>query len=171
MRSLVVVPVPLKPAVVLLGTPLLNRWWSMQARRGREPDPVTKLLIGAGIVVIAQLLLPVLALVSGTHGPSIAPLLVYFMLWELGDLFFSPAAMGLYSRLAPAGKGAITMAIWYLTVFVGNIASGWIGGLWGLLSPTAYWLMIALLTGLCLAILLLARPLLRRAVGTTAQSA
>ena len=159
------------PAVVLLGTPLLNRWWSMQARRGREPDPVTKLLIGAGIVVIAQLLLPVLALVSGTHGPSIAPLLVYFMLWELGDLFFSPAAMGLYSRLAPAGKGAITMAIWYLTVFVGNIASGWIGGLWGLLSPTAYWLMIALLTGLCLAILLLARPLLRRAVGTTAQSA
>lgn len=154
------------PAVVLLGTPLLTRWWSMQARRGREPDPVTKLLIGAGIVLIAQLLLPLLALVSGGHGPAIAPLLVYFFLWELGDLFFSPAAMGLYSRLAPPGKGAITMAIWYLTVFVGNIASGWIGGLWGLLSPVTYWLMIAALTGMCLAILVLARPLLRQAAGT-----
>jgi POT family proton-dependent oligopeptide transporter len=53
------------PGVVLLGTPLLNRWWSHQARRGREPGPVTKLLIGAGFVVAAQLLLPVYALVSG----------------------------------------------------------------------------------------------------------
>ena len=154
------------PAVVLLGTPLLTRWWSCQARAGREPDPVTKLLIGAAIVVVAQLLLPLLALVSGGHAPAIAPLLVYFFLWELGDLFFSPAAMGLYSRLAPTGKGAITMALWYLTVFVGNIASGWIGGLWGLLSPTAYWLMIAALTGMCAVILAIARPLLRRAIGT-----
>jgi proton-dependent oligopeptide transporter, POT family len=152
------------PAVVLLGTPILNRWWSNQARRGCEPDPVTKLLIGAAIVVGAQLLLPLLALASGGHGPAMAPLLVYFFLWELGDLFFSPAAMGLYSRLAPEGKGAITMAVWYLTVFVGNIASGWIGGLWGLLSPVAYWSMIAALTGGCVAIIALTRPLLRRAI-------
>jgi dipeptide/tripeptide permease len=61
------------PGVVLLGTPLLNRWWSHQARRGREPGPVTKLLIGAGFVVAAQLLLPVYALVSGAspgHGAA-----------------------------------------------------------------------------------------------------
>jgi len=159
------------PAVVLIGTPLLTRWWSIQARTGREPDPVAKLLTGAAIVVAAQLLLPLIALVSGGHAPAIAPLLVYFMLWELGDLFFSPAAMGLYSRLAPDGKGATTMAIWYLTVFVGNIASGWIGGLWGLLSPTAYWLMIAALTAMCLVILALARPLLRRAAGANADPA
>ncbi len=154
------------PAVVLLGTPVLTRWWARQARAGHEPDAVAKLLIGAAIVVAAQLLLPLLAWVSGGHAPAIAPLLVYFVLWEVGDLFFSPAAMGLYSRLAPPGKGAITMAIWYLTIFVGNIASGWIGGLWGLLSPTAYWLMIAALTGMCLAILALARPLLRQAAGS-----
>jgi POT family proton-dependent oligopeptide transporter len=156
------------PAVVLLGTPVLARWWSNQAKRGREPDPVTKLMIGAAIVVLAQVLLPLLALVSGGHGPSIAPLMVYFVLWEVGDLFFSPAAMGLFSRLAAPGKGAITMAVWYLTVFVGNIASGWIGGLWGVLSPTGYWLMIAGLTALCGVIIAATQRRLRRAVGVAA---
>ena len=150
------------PAVVLIGTPLLTRWWSSQARRAREPDPVTKLIIGASIVLLSQVMLPLLALVSGGHGPSIAPLMVYFVMWEVGDLFFSPAAMGLYSRLAPPGKGAITMAVWYLTVFVGNIASGWIGGLWGVLSPTGYWSMIAGLTALCVAIIAITQRRLRR---------
>ncbi len=88
--------------------------------------------------------------------------MVYFVMWEVGDLFFSPAAMGLYSRLAPPGKGAITMAVWYLTVFVGNIASGWIGGLWGVLSPTGYWSMIAGLTALCVAIIAITQRRLRR---------
>ena len=156
------------PAIVLLGTPLLTRWWSSQARRGREPDPVTKLMIGAAIVLGSQLLLPLLALVSGGHGPSVAPLMVYFVMWEVGDLFFSPAAMGLFSRLAPPGKGAITMAVWYLTVFVGNIASGWIGGLWGVLSPVSYWLMIAGLTALCGVIIAATQRRLRRAVGVAA---
>lgn len=156
------------PAVVLLGTPILTRWWSAQAKLGREPDPVRKLLIGATIVLLAQLLLPVLALVSGSSGPSIAPLLVYFFLWELGDLFFSPAAMGLYSRLAPEGHDAVTMAIWYLTVFAGNIASGWIGGLWGTLSPLAYWVLIAALTGVCVTIILTGRTTMRRTIGAVA---
>lgn len=155
------------PGVVLLGTPLLNRWWSHQARRGREPGLVTKLLIGAGFVVAAQLLLPVYALVSGGKPPAMVPLLVYFLIWEMGDLFFSPAAMGLYSRLAPEGKGATTMAMWYLTVFLGNIASGWIGGLWGLFSPVVYWTMIAALSGGCITIIALAAPTLRRIIART----
>jgi POT family proton-dependent oligopeptide transporter len=112
---------------------------------------------------MAQLMLPVLAALSGGKGPALAPLILYFALWELGDLYFSPAAMGLYSRLAPAGHGAVTMAIWYLTVFAGSIASGWIGGLWGRLAPTPYWTMIAALTALCIVIIFVGRSRMRHA--------
>lgn len=151
------------PLVVLIGTPILTRRWTLQAREGREPAPVTKLLTGALIIVCAQLFLPLVAILSGHHAPPIATMLVYLFLWEVGDLFFSPAAMGLYSRLAPPGRNGTAMAIWYLTVFVGNIASGWLGGLWGVLPPTGYWFMIAAITGACLATLFLGRHRLRRA--------
>lgn len=151
------------PAVVLVGTPALTLWWGRQARQGREPDPFAKILIGALIVLAAQAMLPLMAMVGHGKSPPIPALLVYFALWEVGDLFFSPAAMGLYSRLAPRGAAAVTMALWYLTVFAGNIASGWLGGLWGRLPPVTYWTLIAALTSLCAAIV----ALLRRQGGRT----
>ena len=72
-----------------------------------------------------------------------ASLCGYMALWETGDLYLSPAAMAIFSRLAPRGRVSTAMAGWYLTVFAGSLISGWIGGFWGVIAPGPYWAIIA----------------------------
>ncbi|MFT9257366.1 MAG: peptide MFS transporter [Acetobacter sp.] len=150
------------PAMVLGGTPLLTRHWSKQARDGREAGPGTKMLTGTIIVLSMQLMLAALSLVSGNASPPAWIMALYFAGWEIGDLYFSPAAMGLYSRLARPGFESITIAVWYLTVFAGNLASGWIGGMWGRLEISTYWFFIAGLTALGVLSMALCLPLIAR---------
>ncbi|WP_173571267.1 peptide MFS transporter [Acetobacter conturbans] len=136
------------PLIVLVGTPILTHLWSKQARHGNEPDALKKLLIGACIITAAQSFLVVIAGVLPATAPASWIMALYLMVWEIGDLFFCPAALGLFSRLAPRGFEGLTMALWYVTFFFGNLASGWIGTLWGTFSPVTYWLMIASCTAL-----------------------
>ncbi|MBB2202355.1 peptide MFS transporter [Gluconacetobacter tumulisoli] len=159
------------PAMVLCGTPLLTRHWSARARAGREPGPGSKMLIGAAIVLVMQLLLAVLSLAGGGKAPPGWVVALYFAGWEIGDLYFSPAAMGVFSRLARPGFEAVTMAVWYLTVFAGNIASGWIGGMWGSVGISAYWFIVAALTAVGVAGMAVCRPLIARAPHAVPQDA
>ncbi len=136
------------PATVILGTPLLTRLWAHQAVRGREPSPTRKLTLGAALIALSQLVLVGLAMVppawmsrSGWVLP--ACLCGYMVMWEMGDLYLSPAAMAIFSRLAPRGRVSTAMAGWYLTVFMGSLISGWIGSFWGVIAPAPYWALIA----------------------------
>ncbi len=136
------------PATVILGTPLLTRLWAHQAVCGREPSPTRKLSIGAGLIATAQLVLVALAMIpaawmSRTVWVLPACLCGYMALWETGDLYLSPAAMAIFSRLAPRGRVSTAMAGWYLTVFLGSLISGWLGSFWGAMAPAPYWALIA----------------------------
>lgn len=159
------------PAMVLIGTPVLTLRWSAQARAGREPGPGTKMLIGAAIILAMQCLLGALSVVLGGRAPSPWLAALYFAGWEVGDLYFSPAAMGLFSRLARPGYESMTMAVWYLTIFAGNLASGWIGGMWGSVGISAYWLLIAALTAVGVAAMAICRPLIMRTPHAVVQDA
>ncbi len=136
------------PATVILGTPILTRIWAHQAVRGREPSPTRKLTLGAGLIALSQFVLVGLAMVpvgwmSRTVWLLPACLCGYMALWEIGDLYLSPAAMAIFSRLAPQGRVSTAMAGWYLTVFMGSLISGWIGSFWGVVAPAPYWSLIA----------------------------
>ncbi len=136
------------PATVILGTPILTRLWAHQAVRGAEPSPTRKLTIGAALIAISQLILAGLATLPAAWMSRSSWLLPaclcgYMGLWEMGDLYLSPAAMAIFSRLAPRGRVSTAMAGWYLTVFVGSLISGWIGSFWGVIAPAPYWAAIA----------------------------
>ncbi len=136
------------PATVILGTPILTRLWAHQAVRGREPPPARKLTLGAALIALSQVVLVGLAMVPGawmSRSGWVLPacLCGYMALWEMGDLYLSPAAMAIFSRLAPRGRVSTAMAGWYLTVFLGSLISGWIGGFWGVIAPAPYWTLIA----------------------------
>nr|WP_246495670.1 peptide MFS transporter [Ameyamaea chiangmaiensis] len=133
------------PLVVLLGTPVLLRVWRVQARQGREVSAARKIVWGATVILLAQAILWLFAF-TGPAPPPVIGIVFYLALWEAGDLLFSPAAMDVFATAAAPGRAGMGMAVWYLTIFVGNLASGWIGVLWGRLPVSSYWLVIVMTT-------------------------
>ncbi|OYU15793.1 MAG: MFS transporter [Alphaproteobacteria bacterium PA4] len=147
------------PGLLLAPTLWLWRW---QARRGGEPDAITKmaigcLIFGAGVVW--------LALATVMYGDSPVPLLwavTFHLLSNWGWIFFVPIAVGLYARAAPASLNAMMIGVNSCAVFVGSTISGRIGGLYEVWDASRFWLLHAgIISGGAL-LLLLVRPAVRR---------
>src|SRR6185312_13243964 len=116
------------------------RWWS---KRWREPNELTKIIIGTVISACAPLVLAAASLQVAATGKPVS------MVWAVAfhvvnDLGFSnvlPVGLALYSRAAPRGLGGVMIAIYYLHLFIGNTLIGKIGGWLGTMPDVQFWLM------------------------------
>jgi POT family proton-dependent oligopeptide transporter len=161
------VPVPwfqsldgLAPALFI---PLVLWIWGRQAKRGREPDVLTKLAIGSIIFGLSVALLaagPLLANAGG-RAPIALPLL-FHITSNFGAMYYAPVIMGLYGTRAPQSLRGTLVGVCMLATAAGSILSGWMGGLYESLGPSPFWLInAAICTGAGFGILLGA-PLLNR---------
>ncbi len=132
------------------------RWW---ARRWREPDEITKIVIGTAITACAPL---VLAAASYRVAQSHHPVSIYwaFAFHFVNDFGFSmvlPTGLALYSRAAPKGLSGTMIAVYYLHLFIGNMLVGYIGGLLSTMTAVHFWLLHAALMVTAAVLLTLAR--------------
>ena len=130
-------------SVVVLMPPLL-KFWRWQASRSREPDDLTKLGIGCLLFggAVAWLAAGELAADAAGKVPLVWAL-AYHFLSAVGYLYFSPVAVALFSRTAPASINAMMIGVYSLAVFAGSIISGRLGGLYERLSAAQFWLIHA----------------------------
>lgn len=148
-----IVPVAFLPPVLAL--------WRWQAARGAEPDAVTKMAIGCLIFAASMLWLAAATPLFGARVP-LGWALVFHLIDNTGWLFFTPIAVGLYGRAAPAGLAAIIIGLNQASAFVGATISGRMGGLYERWSDSRFWaLHAAIVAGGALAFLAL-RPAVRR---------
>jgi POT family proton-dependent oligopeptide transporter len=85
--------------------------------------------------------------------------------WALGfhiinDIGFAnvlPVGLALYSRAAPKGLGGMMIAVYYVHLFMGNLLTGHLGGLYGTMPNTTFWFMHVALMGIAAVLLLVAR--------------
>ena len=151
----------LNPLLVMLMTPFLLARWRRRAAAGREWSAARKMAAGALIVGAAFLLLA-LAAAGGEGARAGWPWLVaFFVLFTLGELYILPTGLGLFARVAPAGLGATTVAAWYLAIFSGSLAAGFVGTLWSSTSHPLYFAGLAALTGIAALMLRGIEPLER----------
>jgi POT family proton-dependent oligopeptide transporter len=75
----------------------------------------------------------------------------------MSELMFSPILLSLASYVAPRNTRGLSMGIWFLTIFVGNLLSGWIGALWSSLSPASFFALVGLLAMLAGVMIVIAR--------------
>jgi POT family proton-dependent oligopeptide transporter len=132
----------------LLLPPLLL-FWRWRDRRGAAVDEPGRIAIGCFIFSGATLWLAGAALASGSDGR--APLwwaVVFHLTSNAGWLFFAPTLNALYSRLAPPAVNATLMGCNTLSVFLGTLISGRLGGLYESLSAAEFWGLHAALVGL-----------------------
>jgi POT family proton-dependent oligopeptide transporter len=152
----------------ILVMPLVLAWWRRQAAKGREPDDLAKLAIGCAILALGVVWLAAAPVVSGSDGRAPLPWAVAFhLIANTGWLYFAPVSLALYATRAPTRYRGTLIGVSYLATFAASVTSGRIGGLYETVSPTAFWLIHAVIVGGAgLGIMLLLRPLRRRLGGS-----
>ena len=125
------------PFASIAGVPLLFAFWRWQTARGREPREMGKIATGAWLAAGANLLLAV-ACLAGGRVPAVFPI-AYDLLLGIAFLYYWPTLLALVSGAAPAQVKATLMGAAFLSIFVGNLIVGWIGGFYETLGPAAFW--------------------------------
>ena len=154
-------------ASIVVAAPLIALW-AAQARAGREPDSLKKVIIGALINGGAPLLL-VAGIVLTPTGDRIS------VLWPIGCwvamglafMYYWPTTLALVAGKAPERFRSTLMGGVFLALFLGNTLLGWVGSFYSQMTPAAFWTLDAAI-GLTSAVagLIFLRPM-RRALAVS----
>jgi proton-dependent oligopeptide transporter, POT family len=146
----------------IVGVPLLFWIWRRQSARGREPDELAKIGLGAWIAAASNLIL--VAAIFASDDERVSPIWPFLSSVGLGIafLYYWPTLLALVSRAAPAKVNATLMGIAYMSLFVSNNLIGWIGRFYEAMRPAEFWtLHAAIAVGGGLLVALLGRRLNR----------
>lgn len=142
----------------IIAVPPLIALWRWQA--DREPGDVAKIGIGAALMTLSAALMALAAYNAGDGRTSIAIPFVAFALSGVAFLYYWPTLLALVSRTSPAAIVSTMMGTAFLTLFIGNLIMGQVGGLYEGLGATRFWLLDAAIAGAgALIVLLVNRPL------------
>jgi POT family proton-dependent oligopeptide transporter len=141
------IPVPwyqsIDPLFSILGVPVLFWLWARQAARGREPNDLGKIGLGAWLAAASNLFLIVPILVA--DGAAVHPVWPFLYCAGMGVAFLYqwPTLLALVSRTAPAQVNATMMGVAFMSLFVANNLIGWIGTHYERMTPAQFWTLHA----------------------------
>ena len=127
----------------ILCVPLVFWLWRHQASRGREPNELAKIGIGAWIAAASNLIL--VAAIFASDGAPVHPICPFLYSAGLGIsfLYYWPTLLALVSRAAPAKLNSTLMGLAFMSLFISNNLIGWIGGFYEKMRPAEFWAMHA----------------------------
>ena len=116
-------------------------FWRWYAARWREPDDMTKLIIGCLISSSAFVLVTIVASDYAATGarPGLWIALVINLLNNLGFANVFPVSLALYSRAAPQAIAGTVIGVYYLFLFLANILVGIVGGWLDIMPAGQFW--------------------------------
>ncbi len=96
---------------------------------------------------------------------SIIWLLAFYMVLTIGELCLSPVGLSLVTKAAPPKYVGLFMGLWFFTTgFIANYAAHTVGGMWGTMTPSAYFMIFGIVgifaTVLMLLLLRVLKPML-----------
>lgn len=156
--------------ISILFVPLLFWIWRRQSLRKGEPSDLSKIGTGAWIAAASNLVL--VASIVLAHGAPIHWIwpFLYCSGMGVGFLYYWPTLLALVSQAAPAKVNATMLGVAFLSLFVGGILVGWIGGFYETLGPLWFWSLHAAIGAMGgVLVLLFGRRLERMLAGTARQ--
>ncbi|HMG05822.1 MAG TPA: peptide MFS transporter [Chthoniobacterales bacterium] len=129
---------------------LFYRWYG---KRWREPDEITKIIIGSGFSIAGVFCL-------FTAAATQVPGLKIGLFWPVAFHFLNsiafahllPVSLALFAKVAPKAINATIIGLYYLAFFAANSLVGWVGGFYETMPTTTFWLLhagFAAGSGLC----------------------
>ncbi len=120
---------------------LFYRWYG---KRWKEPDEITKIIIGAGFSALGMLCLYMAAETQGAGQKiGLAWPVAFHVINSIGFAHILPVSLALFAKVAPKAINATVIGIYYLALFGGNALVGWIGGFYETMQTTQFWLLHA----------------------------
>ena len=133
------------PFCIFVFAPVLDMLWRRQAKKGTEPSSVSKMAIGCFILGASFIVMIVGAkLVGSGKGSLFWPLFCTFLL-TIGELYLSPIGLSLVTKVSPARIVSMMMGMWFISSFLGNTLSGYIGILYTRWSKDSFFLLLTVL--------------------------
>ena len=124
---------------MLVAVALFWKWWSFKRR---EPDEITKMIIG-GVFTIAGGACLFLAAAGQPAGSKIGLFwpFMFHLLNSIGFAHILPVSLALFTKIAPKQITATVIGLYYLAFFAANKMVGYVGGLYSSLPTTTFWLI------------------------------
>ncbi|MBA4756770.1 peptide MFS transporter [Sphingosinicella sp.] len=120
---------------------LFYRWYG---KRWKEPDEITKIIIGSAFSIGGMLCL---YMAAETQGPGekigLAWPVAFHFVNSIGFAHMLPVSLALFAKLAPKAINATVIGLYYLAFFTANALVGWIGGFYETMQTTEFWLLHA----------------------------
>ena len=125
----------------LAGVAIFYRWYG---KRWREPDEITKIIIGSAFSIGGMLCL-VAAAATTAPGEKIGLFwpVMFHVVNSIGFAHMLPIALAFFAKLAPKAINATVIGLYYLAFFAGNSLVGWVGGWLETMPATSFWLVHA----------------------------
>lgn len=125
----------------LAGVALFYRWYG---KRWREPDEISKIIIGSVFSILGMLCLYMAAETQGEGAKiGLAWPVAFHFLNSIGFAHMLPVSLALFAKVAPKAINATVIGLYYLVFFIGNSLVGWIGGFYETMPTTTFWLLHA----------------------------
>lgn len=120
---------------------LFYRWYGA---RWKEPDEITKIIIGSAFSVGGMLCLYMAAETQGAGQKiGLAWPVAFHVINSIGFAHMLPVSLALFAKLAPKVINATVIGLYYLAFFTANALVGWIGGFYETMRTTEFWLLHA----------------------------
>ena len=117
-------------------------FWKWYGTKRREPDEITKMIIGMVFVVAGGLCLFMAALTQPAGGKiSLFWPMLFELMNSIGFAHVAPISLALFSKIAPKQITATVIGLYYLSFFIANAVVGYVGGLYSSLPTTTFWLI------------------------------
>ena len=115
------------------------KWWGTHHR---EPDEISKMIIGSLFTVAGGLCLFMAALTQPAGGKiSLAWPMMFELFNSIGFAHVLPISLALFSKISPKQITSTVIGLYYFSFFIANALVGYVGGLYSSLPTTSFWLI------------------------------
>ena len=115
------------------------KWWGT---RHREPDEISKIIVGSAFTVVGGLCLFMAALTQPAGGKiSLFWPMMFELFNSIGFAHTLPISLALFSKISPKQITSTVIGLYYLSFFIANAVVGYVGGLYSSLPTTTFWLI------------------------------
>jgi POT family proton-dependent oligopeptide transporter len=115
------------------------KWWGL---KHREPDEISKMIIGSFFTIAGGACLFVAAATQPAGGKiGLFWPFMFHLLNSIGFAHILPISLALFTKIAPRQITATVIGLYYLAFFAANKIVGTIGGLYSSLPTTTFWLI------------------------------
>jgi POT family proton-dependent oligopeptide transporter len=116
-------------------------WTYLRKWTGKEPDEITKMIIGSVFIIAGGLCLYMGAVTAGNGKVAMFWPLMFHLINSIGFGIMMPVSLALFSKLAPQAINATVIGIYYLAFVAANYVVGVVGGWYSTMPTPEFWLV------------------------------